>query len=157
MTRTCFVAVMLLATVACAQPKPGGLTTADSTALRALDSSFVSAILGSDWSALTTYYTQDAVLMPPNEPSVLGPTAISQWFANTGLQVNEFTINVSSLEGQPEMAGVRGTYTFTFTLAPATAAVTDSGKFLWLVRRGPDGRWRIAAEIWNSSVPLPLP
>lgn len=154
MTRTSSFAIMLIATLACAQPEFGGFTTADSTALRALDSSFVNAILDRDWSALATNYTEDAVLMPPNEPAVLGPAAISEWFPNTGLQVSEFTSNLSSLDGQPELGSVRGTYTLTFTVAPATAAVTDSGKFLWLVRRGPDGRWRIAVDIWNSSVPL---
>lgn len=154
MAKTSSFTIMMVVTLACAQPQLGGLTTADSTALRALESSFVNAILNRDWSALATNYAEDAVLMPPNEPVVFGPTAISEWFPNTGLQVSEFTTNLSSLEGQPELGSVRGTYTLTFTVAPATAAVTDSGKFLWLVRRGPDGRWLIAVDIWNSSVPL---
>ena len=85
-------------------------------------------------------YAHDAVLMPPTGPMVAGPTAISQWVANAGLEVTEFTTNLSSLEGQAELASVRGTCTLVYTVPPATASVTDSGKFLWLVRRGPDGR-----------------
>ena len=150
------LAVILVASVACAQPEPGGLTGADSTALRTLDSSFVRAILDRDWAALASCYAHDAVLMPPNGPTVVGPTAISQWFANTGLSVTEFTTILSSLEGQREFASIRSTYTMVFTVPPAMAAMTDSGKSLWLVRRAPDGRWQITADIWNSSVPLPV-
>lgn len=157
MTRISSLAVMLVATVACTQLEPSGLTRADSTALRSLDSSFVRAILDRDWSALASYYTEDAVLMPPNEPMVVGPTAISQWFANTGLAVTEFTTDLKSLDGQAELASIRSTYTLVFTVPPATAPLTDSGKSLWLVRRGPDGRWRITIDIWNTSVPLPTP
>ena len=157
MTRTSSFAVMLVATVGCAQPQLGGLTRADSTAMRSLDSSFVSAILDRDWSALASYYSEDAVLMPPNGPTVVGPTAISQWFANTGLAVTEFTTNLHSLEGQAAFASIRSTYTLVFTIPPAAEAVTDSGKALWLVHRGPDGRWQITTDIWNTSVPLPSP
>jgi hypothetical protein len=50
------------------------------------------------------------------------------------------------------MAYVRGTYTM--TLAPAGAPeANDSGKFLEVRYRQPDGRWLIAVDMFSSSQP----
>ena len=156
-SRVLTITVPFVVMVACTRPESAGLASADSTALRAVLDSSVTAIVGRDWPAVASHYAADAVLMPPNGPAVTGATAISQWFANTGLQIAQFTTEVISMEGQPALAAVRGTYVLAFTIPPATQTVTDTGKFLWLVRREPSGQWRITADIFNTSMPLPSP
>lgn len=155
MTRILAAAIVLAAATACVQSQPPALSTSDSTALRALDSAFVGAILRRDWSALASQYADDAVLMPPAAPAVTGPTAISAWFAGAGLELLEFTTHLSAMEGQSNFAALRGTYRMVFTVPSAPVPVTDSGKFVWLARRGPDQRWRITTDIWNTNAPPP--
>lgn len=155
MTRNVAAAIVLAATTACVQSQPAALSTSDSTALRALDSTFVDAILTRDWSALASQYADDAVLMPPDAPAVTGPTAISEWFAGAGLEMLEFTTHLSAMEGHAAFAALRGTYRMVFTVPSAPVPVTDSGKFVWLVKRGPDQRWRISTDIWNTNTSPP--
>jgi len=120
-----------------------------------MDAAFVEAVLNADWTALGSLYEADAVLMPPNGAAIEGATAIGEWFANTGLAITDFATEISAITGEAEFASIEGTYQMVFSVPAAEAVVTDQGKFLWIVRKGSDGAWRIKTDIWNSSEPLP--
>jgi ketosteroid isomerase-like protein len=49
----------------------------------------------------------------------------------------------------------RGTYSQTLTPKGGGVAQKETGKYLWLYHRAPDGSWKQARVIWNSSDPLP--
>ncbi len=155
MRRACFTAIILLAHSACTPPAPSGLSAMDTDFIRGMDAAFVDAVTNADWTELAGLYEADAVLMPPNAAAIKGATAIGEWFANTGLAIEDFTTEVTGITGEAGFAGIGGTYQMVFFVPPAGAVVTDRGKFLWIVRKGSDGAWRITTDIWNSSEPLP--
>lgn len=45
-------------------------------------------------------------------------------------------------------------YSITIAIEGQAQPVTDTGKCVAVVRKQPDGAWRLAALIWNSDRPL---
>lgn len=134
-----------------------GTTAADRAAIKAIEDRLVKAMLGKDWKAVAALYTDQAVLMPPNAPVVSGGQAIAAWLAGTGLTVSAFTISSEALEIENGLATNRGTHTLTFTAAGMPGPATERGKYLWVLRKGSDGAWRITANMFSSSNPPPPP
>ena len=55
-----------------------------------------------------------------------------------------FVASVPSLNGRPALE---------FVSTGAADPLTEIGKYLWIVRKGPDAIWRISTDIWNSDAP----
>ena len=96
-------------------------------------------------------YTGNAVLLPPGEHAVVGTQAIRAWAAPF---FERYDLHESSDEREVEVAGewgfIRAHWTWTLQPKDGGEAATDSGKSIWIVRRQPDGSWKIARAIWNS-------
>ena len=75
------VLVFGLATFACQPPaqQAGPLSEEDVAAIRAITESYTQPALAADVAALTAFYSEDAVLMPPNGPAVERRAAIQEW------------------------------------------------------------------------------
>lgn len=107
-----------------------------------------------DLDALASIYTDDAVLMPPNMPSMQGTDAMRalvQGFWDLGA-VSSLVPAVTDYG----MTGDRGWGSGPYTLTTADGTVLDTGKYLVLYSFG-DGAWRIARHIWNSDLPPFVP
>jgi uncharacterized protein (TIGR02246 family) len=125
---------------------------ADNSAVEALDREWCRAIVARDWRAFASLYAHDAVLMPPNSAVVAGPTAIAEWFANSGVTIQHFTTRSEDVEGDGSFAANRGSYVLTFRAPGLELSLTERGKYVWTLRRH-DGAWRIVTDIWNSDAP----
>lgn len=148
---------LFLVIVGCQSALPGVFREEDAGSIAELDERFRQSILEGDWATFAGLYADSAVLMPPNATAVIGRQAIVDWFSRPGLQISAFTAASASIEGTEDLAYNRGTYSLTF-VPPGTAdPMTEKGKYLWIVRKGADGVWRISADIWNSDAPLPDP
>ncbi len=149
------VLVMALALTfsACPAPEVGPLSEQDVEAIRSTREAYVQAFLAGDSAAEVPQYTEDAVMMPPNEPLVEGRPDIGAW--NTSFKVTEFTLTVAQVDGRGGLAYDRGTYSITFSTEGMPEPVSDTGKYLVILRQQPDGSWLWAVEIWNSDQPLP--
>jgi ketosteroid isomerase-like protein len=107
-----------------------------------------------DLDALTMLYTEDAVLMPPDLPSLTGVDAmraIVQTFFDVGL--------VGSEVPRIEAYGVMGDEAWgagPFRFFDASGNLVVEGKYL-VVYRYVDGAWRIARHMWSNDAPLPAP
>jgi ketosteroid isomerase-like protein len=125
-----FILGALLGLAACtpAAPTPAGLTDADRAAIQA--------------------YTEDAVLMPPNDRLVQGAAAIREYLSAFP-PVLEFSLMNESVEGAGDLAYVRGRYAMKLGLP---GEPVDSGKYVEVRRRGADGSWKLTVDIWNSSL-----
>jgi len=95
----------------------------------------------------------DAVLMPPNAPAVIGKDAIRSWNA---LMSQQFRFQ--AYKPVDDELVVAGKWAFRratadWTLAPVAGGepIRDSGKFIIIYERQPDGSWRVARDIWNSN------
>lgn len=147
-------ALICLAILACKPQAPAGLSEADKAAIRKVVDE---AITITNWAAyVRNYYGEDAVVMPPNSPSVQGRAAIESLFAAFP-SISDFKPELLEIEGYGDLAYVRGTYSMAITLPGATTPIKDSGKYMEIWRKQADGSWKATRDIFNSDLPLPAP
>jgi ketosteroid isomerase-like protein len=130
------------------QPATGGISTDDRQKIDALSSRFVELMLAGDAEGLSQSYSPDAVLMPPNHPSVHGRGAIRE-FLSRFPKVTRFSARNEEVDGRGDIAYVRGTYSMTVE-PEAGVSVEDEGKYLEVRKRGSDGSWPIALDMFSS-------
>ena len=147
-------AAALAFTIMACQPGAGPLSNDDIATIRANVDAYVQSVLSADWPAWAALFTDDALIMAPNEPVVEGRAAIQAW-GEAFPTLTEFTSTPVEINGRTDLAYIRGTYSYTATVEGAPEPVTDSGKYLVLLRKQADGSWLVAADIWNSDQPLP--
>ncbi len=145
----------VVASTACQPPaqEAAGLSEEDVAAIRDASQAFVRANLASDWTAGLAVLTEDAVWMPPNEPALEGRAAIQEWL--TPFTVMDFELTALETEGHGGLAYRRGRYSFTVTTEGTPEPITDTGKYVEIWRKQPDGSWLTDQVIWNSDQPLP--
>jgi uncharacterized protein (TIGR02246 family) len=132
------------------------LSEADLRKIEEATQTAMKAALAKDFATWAALFLDDAVLNPPNEPAVKGRAAIRAWLEKFP-PITEFKLNHEKVEGREDLAYVLGTYTMTITPPGAPGPVKDSGKFVTVVRRQPDGRWLCAVDMFSSDLPPPPP
>jgi uncharacterized protein (TIGR02246 family) len=144
----------LVVLLAACQATPPPLSDADKAAIRAVSDSLVASIRANRDSASASLFTEHAVWMPANRGIVEGRPAILAAF-QASPALTGFTVTNIDIDGRGDLAYVRGTYAFAMPTADGKSAVGDHGKFLEIRRRQADGKWLVAAEIFNSDQPVP--
>ena len=128
----------------------------DVTAIKRLTEDWHNGWLAGDAEALGDLYTDDPVLMPQNQPAVIGKEAIHSLYQSV---FDEYTVDGGGELLEVEVAGdwafYRSTYTLTATPKAGGEPLEDTGKALFIVRRQPDGAWKIARLMANSDQPPP--
>ena len=135
--------------IGCSPAGPARFSEADKTAIRAAEDSFVAYGRSRRDSATAALYTENAILMPPNQGAVEGRAAIRAWLEHFPA-MSEFTLSPIEIDGNGDLAYVRGTYALTIAAASGKPATPDHGKYVVIRRRQPDGKWLIAVDIFNS-------
>ncbi len=129
-------------------------TEADVDAINSLRDKFIALDNASDAAGLASLFTNDAVLMPPNQAAVTGNQAIESWFQTTFDQfTTEFTVASEELEVVGDWAFDWGAYMTALTPKAGGEATEDRGKYIVILRKQVDGSWRIVKNIWNSNNP----
>jgi uncharacterized protein (TIGR02246 family) len=130
----------------------------DKEAIAAIEERTRAAYAAGDADAVAAQYTEDAILMRPNSPTLVGRKAIAEghrpWFANFRA---ELTHEVDEIEAIGDQAYMRGRFVVVATPKQGGAPVRLQGKSLSIVQRGPDGVWRFARDIFNYDHPTPRP
>jgi len=144
---------MLAAALACRPAPPAGLSDADRTALRAATDSFVQRVRRADWPAAAKLFGQTAVFMPMQQRAVTGQANIEAWM-KAFPPISAFDVKVVSVDGGGDIAYMAGIYIMTIT-PPGGKPIVDTGKYLTVSRRQPDGSWPIVADIFNSDLAPP--
>jgi ketosteroid isomerase-like protein len=112
----------------------------------------VAAMGAGDIDQYVALLTDDAILLAPNTLPKAG-AELRQW-------LGEFLqrVRVEWLSFVHDEVGVHGdlgyhVYRYTWRTTPKGSGepTVSSGKGLHIVRRGADGAWRIAREIWNAN------
>jgi uncharacterized protein (TIGR02246 family) len=129
------------------------LTDKDKAAISAGSETWLKAVRAADWNAVAARYATDAMLMPPNQPVVPGRENIRQWFAAFP-RIVSFDLKEAEVDGRCDIAFVRGSYTMTF-VPPGAPQMTESGKYLEIHRREPDGSWVILRDMFSADSKMP--
>ena len=149
------LAATALATAACQPRAETGLTEADRAAIQSGEDNWVRLTLAKDWpAAVAAYWSDDAVVLPPNAPSAAGKDAILAWIS-TFPPFSAFSMQQVSVDGRDDLAYVRGTYTLRVTPPGATAPIDDHGKHITIWKRQADGSWKAILATFSSDLPLP--
>jgi len=130
------------------------LSDEDVAAIKASTEAYVQARISSDWAALTAFYTEDAIVMPPDAPIAQGRDAIQTLF-EASLPVTEGNLTAEEIDGRGDIAYVRGTGSFLVQPEGAPEPIRWTGKYIEIRRKQENGLWLIAIDIWNSDMSLP--
>ena len=123
--------------------------------LRDLDGQWSKAAAAKDLEQTVAYYSDDAVVLPPNAASAMTKEAIrNTWkdlLASPGLVITRKPTRVE-LAKSGDMAWLSGTYELTMNDA-AGSPINDHGKYLEVWEKQADGNWKCRADMWNSDLP----
>jgi len=159
--RTILVTVLAFAfaSTSCQPPAqqmdPGTPSDEDVAAIEDASQTFVQTYLAGDWTAVVATLTEDAVWMPPNQPAREGRADIQEWLSPQ--TVTDFELTTLETGGRGGFAYTRGSFSITFTAEGLAGFVNDTGKYVEIWRKEPDGSWLIDQVIWNSDLPLAAP
>ena len=134
---------MLLIVAGCNQAPP----SADPSAITSRSDAWDTALNAKDIESLVDLYTSDARVLPPNGEISSGSAAVRAQFG--GMIDAGLGGELTSIE--TKVSGDIGYNVGTYSLQ-AGDEVVDVGKFIETWRRGDDGVWRIANDIWNSDL-----
>ena len=108
---------------------------------------------GKDIERILSYWTDDAVVMPPHLATVSGKDALRS-YVESSFQIPGFKIRWQSddVEFSPD-----GNFAYVFSENEVTMddtggrPGTTAGRALTIWRRDANGDWRCSVDIWNSA------
>jgi len=124
-------------------------------ALRDTDAQWSAAAGAKDLDKTVSYYADDAMVLPPNAAIATTKEAIRNvWkdlLASPGLVISWKTTKVEVAKSG-DMAYLSGTYELTMNDASGNP-VNDRGKYVEVLEKQANGKWKCGADIWNSDLP----
>ena len=132
--------------------EPGPLSDEDLNTLRSLSDTYVERTLAGDFAGVAAMFTENGVLLPPNESMVQGRAA-AQAYLEAYPTITEFQSTPVEVGGSGDTGFVRGTYSLHANADGVE--ISDTGKWMIIVAKQEDGSWLTTSQIWNSDLPLP--
>ena len=167
-----FAVVVMLMTMGC-QSAPGPAekkdTVADKAAINALRDKVVAAFNANDAAAVAACYTDDAVMMNPNEVSAEGKPAIQasyQAMFHQGATKIALTPRETEVSGDWAFDAGAASITVTPKAAPRKVAskraakrtgkpVEVTSRYVVVLKKQAGGSWKVHLDIGNSATPRP--
>lgn len=107
---------------------------------------------GRDVERILSYWTDDAVVLPPGLPTFVGKAALRQ-YVESSFQIPGFRIDWTSTE---VALSPDGNLAYMFGRNEVTMNGSDGnpttarGRAVTIWRREADGEWRCAVDVWNA-------
>ena len=124
----------------------------DTSVIKAAQASWESAFAGGDGAAAAAaVFAEDARLLPPGEPMVVGREAIGKyWQGGMDAGVKDLKLGLTAVDmvGDDTMIET-GTWAVTVPAKDGSRQPL-SGKALVVWKKGSDGVWRMAQDMWNT-------
>jgi len=138
------------------EPAATASTEADVEALSSLVRQYDAAVNSGNWDDYLAFYADDAVIMAPEQPVVIGKEAIRTW-TETGFAEDDSQLSstVEDVRVSGDWAFQRLSYQQSSTPKEGGDTTTGVGKWVIIWQRQADGSWRISTEIWNTDAPAP--
>ena len=147
--RTAIAAVALLA-AACAKTAN---VEQEKAALLAADKEWSQSTKDAD--KFVSFYVADATTYPPGMPKTTGAQnikkGIAEMMALPGFSL-QWTPETADVGAAGDLGYTAGSYTLTMQNG-AGNPVTDKGKYINIWRKQSDGKWKVAADTYNSDLP----
>jgi uncharacterized protein (TIGR02246 family) len=151
---------ILFVWVAAAQEGRPSHTAADRAAIEQLHERDAAAAKKGDVKTLMDLWTVDGVALPPGEQPVKGIDAIRSWLgkdaaSTANLEITNYAMDFQEVKlfGDDAVEWARTSVTVKPKGAPF--GMRASGNLMRMLRRQPDGTWKVARAIWNMEKPVP--
>lgn len=119
-----------------------------------LNNTMIRGLAEADAAKVASVYAPDARLLPPGMDVQTGEDIQRYWQAPVDAGLRYAHIDTVSYEEHGDLAVEEERWELR---ASADAPVVDAGKFLIVHRRQPDGSWKYAMDMFNSSLPPSSP
>ena len=152
-TLACFLLLLSLS-IACRATSDTRAT--DEAALRKLDDEWSKAAGSRDVEKTISYYSDDAVVMPPNIPTQTGKEPIrTLWKSMLSSPTFSGGWKVTKVEvaRSGDLAYVSGDYEFN-EKDDKGKPLQDKGKYLEVWKKQADGNWMCVADMFSSDLPV---
>jgi uncharacterized protein (TIGR02246 family) len=114
------------------------------------------ASLSGDLNSIVSLFSDDAVLMPPNDTTVYGKDEIRSWWEEyfSFFRITSSTETEREITVAGDKAFDRAAFSVTIVPKEHGARILDDIRSLTVWRRQADGAWKISHQIWNSTKPV---
>lgn len=156
MRRTAFLSVaMLTVSLGCAGTQ-GGMSqvdeAADIAAVEAVVAMEMATLLTGDVAGNVALFTEDAVIMPPGMPAVMGPEAeafFTAFLEEFAISEGEYVRHDIEIHGDVAIDYYQGE--LMMTPVGSDEPVLVSMKGIHVLKRQADGSWKISHDVWNPN------
>jgi ketosteroid isomerase-like protein len=151
----------LMAVTGGAQRPPGAPDTRahHEAAIKKANVEWVRVAQAKQVDAWVAFYSDDAALMPPNQPAATNKEDIRKAVAALaglpGLSIN-WQVTKVEVARSGDIAYAYGTYDLSIN-GPDGKPISDHGKIVEAWKRRPDGVWKCSVDTWNSDLPATPP
>ena len=151
--------LLLALATSCQTQSAADTHTADEATLRNLDTEWSKAAGARNVDQTVSYYSADAVVMPPNIPALTTKEAIrGLWQSMLGSPgfSGGWTPTRVEVARSGDLGYVSGSYEFTERDAGG-GPMTDKGKYLEVWKKQSDGSWKCVVDMFSSDLPIAAP
>lgn len=132
-----------------------GLADADREAVAAVSLAYRDAWRANDAARVMATLAPDAVLLPSGMEPIAGEEAIRRfWWPpdSPPVKITSMEQSIDEVSGSGDLAFVRGhgELAFTMTVDGKNQTRSQRSTFLNVLRRAPDGSWKIAVRMWSD-------
>jgi ketosteroid isomerase-like protein len=155
-----FILVLLPLFAGCSSQNAAADTrAADEATLRNLDAEWSKAAGAKDLEKTASYYSDDALILPPNMPTITGKQQGRAMWQGM-FSVPGFGGGWKATKVEVARSGDLGYVTGTYELSETDASgkpMVDKGKYLEIWKKQADGSWKCVADMFNTDLPSVAP
>ena len=124
--------------------------SAEAKALAKLDDDWSAAAATRDAKRVASFYAEDAIAYPPNEPMAVGRAGAEKvWAAYFADPTYKLSWKTTYAEATGALGYTAGTYEDSFK-GPDGKTVNGKGKYLCVWKKQSDGTWKAVHDMWNT-------
>jgi len=150
-----FLSLLLLLSTASQTQMAQDTRATDENALKTLDSEWSKAAGAKNVDKTVSYYSEDAVVLPPNSPALTTKQQIrAMWTGLLGMPgfSGGWTATKVDVARSRDLAYITGYYEMTENDAGGKPQ-TDKGKYLEVWKKQADGSWKCVADMFSTNLP----
>ncbi|HBY59086.1 MAG TPA: hypothetical protein DEH78_04650 [Solibacterales bacterium] len=126
------------------------MTATEISSLREATGRLEEAFLSGEPSRIAELFCEDAVLIPPHRPIVIGRAGVLSYYKSF---LAAIAIRLESMPEEMEMIGdgayIWGLFRLEGRVRATGEEIAGKGKFFLLLKPGVDGGWKIFRHIWS--------
>ncbi len=124
-------------------------------AINATRTEYVDAWRAADAARVANVYTEDAIVLYPNQAAIAGRPAIRAYFNAffDEFAQERFDLKSDEIQVAGPWAFDRGTYQWRGMPRAGGDPIDDHGKYLVILQRQANGSWKVARDMDNSDRP----